>query len=74
MHGCSEVVSPSWFKDEDNKYSTEANDIWLSQNLRDHHLDGSLIMKEELEQSRQAASRPFASPVNDEKVEQKRRE
>ena len=40
MAGYGEFVSPGWFEDDDIDVTLDDDDLWLSQNLRDEHLDG----------------------------------
>ena len=73
MAGYGEVVSPGWFQENDTVISLDDDDIWLSTHLQDEHLDGEKILKEHQEQTHQPPTRPFAKPMTDEEVEEKRR-
>ena len=68
----SEFVSPGWFQDDDTDITQDDDDLWLSKNLRDEHLDGDKILREQQNQSHEAPTRPFATPMTDEEVEEKR--
>lgn len=74
MAGYSEVVSPGWFHDDDTVITSDDDDHWLSTNLKDEHIDSEKILQEHQEQTHQPPTRPFATPLTDEEVEEKRRD
>ena len=73
MAGYGEVVSPGWFQENDTVISLDDDDIWLSTHLQNEHLDGAKILKEHQEQTPQPPTRPFAKPMTNKEVEEKRR-
>ena len=50
MAGCKEFVSQGWLQYDHTDLSVEADDLWLSQELLDDHVDGDKIVKEELQE------------------------
>ena len=72
MAGYGEFISPGWFQDDDTDITLDNDDLWLLKNLRDEHLDGDKILKEQQKQSHQKPTMPFATPMISEQIEEKR--
>ena len=74
MAGCSEFVSQGWFQVDHTNISIGADDLWLSQNLTDDPLDREKIIEQQQQQSHQATTRLFASPLSDKEAQQRRKD